>query len=1087
MVPAPPAAPWRPVPPETVVHVEHPGIVKDIDRAVASLGGEIKLGQYLHDEPHERTQRNLKLNLHPQDHFRVGIDASVTGVSNLVLKVTLPKRTGRRRPRNSGQQFVHDDDARTPQPGLRTQDLQRAMRDNVGRYDVQVVGQSSESHRFRRLPDFQFSTMDRAMAKRLANDVVSYDYDKIKHFSVDEVTGGLRPNTDLMPPPRFSLLDVPFNYLYMDNPAVKQVDAPDGGLTRHLKKNKSISRMHMLRADDDTVPTAPLPDCQPEESLSPNAKKMLHDLRALLLVRPVVTRRAALNLMTHDYAYELRYAVQYCSYMFKSGPFKDAYCRFGVDPRKDPEMRKHQTLVFQLKKRTRFHDPKEKWSYTAKGQAAKPRSERNLKSHEFDGVTPPAVEGKTWQIGDITDPLLVRLLSQAPVRAEFDPFQEGWFTNGTWATLRAILKDKLDMLQAGLVPDDADYEPLFAMPDTISDANLQDCFLADEGAAKLKSLTTAIRSIARVETPQGSKNADGSPMLNRWSSILTKDHDFPGAQAMLYAAGVPDKRAMKNDPQVGIASVWWEGNPCNMHLHDLGKEVKKAVEKEAMIGWQFNTVGVSDAITMGNEGMRFSLQTRELIADSIESVTCAQHHDACIAIPGCDKNMPGCIMAFARHNRPSIMIYGGSIMPGHSTSLGKPINVTSCFESHGAYIYDTLSNPNNPDQTKDQILTEIEEHACPGPGACGGMFTANTMATAIEAMGLSLPGSSSTPATSPAKMRECARAAQAIKVCMAQAITPRRLLTRAAFENAMVMMMALGGSTNGVLHLLAMANTAELQPPLTLDDFQRVSNKIPFIADLAPSGRHLMADLHAVGGNPAVMKLLLAAGLLDGSILTVTGKSLADNLAAFPPLPPDQAIIRPLANPIKPSGHIEVLRGNIAPAGAVAKITGKEGMAFTGRALVFDKEAALDAALNAGAIPRGENIVIVVRYEGPKGGPGMPEQLKASAALMGAKLTNVALITDGRYSGASHGFIVGHVCPEAAVGGPIALVRDGDTITIDAAAHTLDAVNVSEEDMRARRKEWKAPRPVVTRGVLAKYARLVGDASTGALTDRFDF
>lgn len=458
-------------------------------------------------------------------------------------------------------------------------------------------------------------------------------------------------------------------------------------------------------------------------------------------------------------------------------------------------------------------------------------------------------------------------------------------------------------------------------------------------------------------------------------------------------------------------------------------------------------------------------------------------------------------MAFARHDRPSIMIYGGTIMPGFSKLLGQPINVSKCYEAHGAYIYDNLSNPNDASQTKDEILSDIEEHACPGPGACGGMYTANTMATAVEAMGLSLPGSSSAPATSPVKMRECAKAAEAIKVCMEKNITPRRLLTKKSFENAMVMMMALGGSTNGVLHYLAMAGTAGIE--LSLDDFQRVSNKTPFIANLAPSGKYLMADLYQIGGIPSVMKLLVAAGVLHGDIPTVTGKTLAENLEAFPSLPANQDIIRPLDQPIKATGHIEILRGNLAPEGAVAKITGKEGLTFTGKALVFDKEEKLDLALNRGEIPRGEQVVVVVRYEGPKGGPGMPEQLKASAAFMGAKLTNVALITDGRYSGgkpsrgseahvcagadhsaASHGFIVGHVCPEAAVGGPIALIQNGDTITIDAEKNRLD-VDVSDAEMMQRQSLWKPPKATVTRGVLAKYARLVGDASHGALTDSF--
>ncbi|KAF1952932.1 dihydroxy-acid dehydratase-like protein [Byssothecium circinans] len=581
--------------------------------------------------------------------------------------------------------------------------------------------------------------------------------------------------------------------------------------------------------------------------------------------------------------------------------------------------------------------------------------------------------------------------------------------------------------------------------------------------------------------PEGTLR-DGKPALNRYSSTLTNEHDFPGAQAMLYAAGVPSREAMKTQPHVGIASVWWEGNPCNMHLLDLGKEIKANCQKDGMLAWQYNTVGVSDGITMGGEGMRFSLQTREIIADSIETVTCAQHHDACIAIPGCDKNMPGVIMAFARHNRPSIMVYGGSIKPGYSKTLQKQINISTCYEKHGAYIYKTLKSAEEGKFSADEVMEDIERNACPGAGACGGMYTANTMSTSIEAMGLSLPNSSTTPADSPAKMRECARAAAAIRVCMERNITPSKLLTKASFENALVMMMALGGSTNAVLHLLAMAGTARV--PLTLSDFQRVSNKIPLLADLAPSGKYVAVDLFDIGGMPSVMKFLVAAGLLNGDIPTVTGKTLRENIESFPSLPQDQLIIRPLANPIKKTGHIEILHGNLAPQGAVAKITGKEGVLFRGKAMVFEKEHSLDAALNAGKIPRGENLVLVVRYEGPKGGPGMPEQLKASAAIMGANLTNVALITDGRYSGASHGFIVGHICPEAAVGGPLAVVRDGDVITIDAENHRID-MDVSDEEVQQRLSTWVPPKRTVTRGVLAKYARLVGDASHGAMTDLF--
>lgn len=484
-------------------------------------------------------------------------------------------------------------------------------------------------------------------------------------------------------------------------------------------------------------------------------------------------------------------------------------------------------------------------------------------------------------------------------------------------------------------------------------------------------------------------------------------------------------------------------------------------------------------------GMRFSLQTREIIADSVETVTCAQYHDACIAIPGCDKNMPGVVMGMARHNRPSIMIYGGTIAVGYSDLLRKPVNISTCFEAAGAYAYDTLRQPDDGGDTsknKDEIMDDLERHACPGAGACGGMFTANTMATAIESMGLSLPGSSSTPAENPTKMRECVKAADAIKVCLEKNIRPRDLLTKRSFENALVMTMALGGSTNGVLHFLAMARTAGID--LTLDDVQRVSNKIPFIANLSPSGKYYMADLYEVGGIPSVQKLLIAAGLLDGDIPTVTGKTLAQNVESFPSLSQDQTIIRPLDNPIKSTGHLQVLRGNLAPGGAVAKITGKEGTKFTGKARVFNKEHELNTALAKGEIPRGENLVLIVRYEGPKGGPGMPEQLRASAAIMGAGLNNIALITDGRYSGASHGFIVGHVSPEAFVGGPIAVVKDGDIVTINAETNEL-SMDVSDEEIQERLRNWQPPKPHVTRGVLAKYARLVGDASHGAMTDLF--
>ncbi|EXJ89680.1 dihydroxy-acid dehydratase [Capronia epimyces CBS 606.96] len=604
-----------------------------------------------------------------------------------------------------------------------------------------------------------------------------------------------------------------------------------------------------------------------------------------------------------------------------------------------------------------------------------------------------------------------------------------------------------------------------------------------ETAGQTNGTVQEARYIGFEQLPQHAVNSRGEPALNRWSHFITKDKDYPASQAMLYAAGVPDKDAMQNSPHVGIASVWWEGNPCNMHLLDLAKVVKDSVTKQGFIGWQYNTVGVSDAITVGTEGMRFSLQTRELIADSLETVTCAQHHDANIAIAGCDKNMPGVVMAMARHNRPSLMIYGGASKPGYSRLLRQTINVSKCWEAQGAYQYGTLAKAvEDPSKTPDDVLEDIITGACPGAGACGGMYTANTMATAIEVMGLSLPGSSSNPAASATKMRECNKAGEYIRLCMEKSIRPRDLLTLRAFDNALTMTMVLGGSTNAALHLLAMASAAEV--PLTLADVQRVSDKVPYLANLAPAGQYLMADLYDVGGIPAVCKLLVAAGLLDGSVPTVTGKTLAENIEPYPSLKQDQTIIRPVDNPIKATGHLQVLRGNLAPTGAVAKISGKEGTSFVGKARVFDKEKYLNAALRAGQIPRDENLVLIVRYEGPKGGPGMPEQLQASAALIGAQLKNIALVTDGRYSGASHGFIVGHVTPEAAVGGPIAAVRDGDVVTISAITNEL-SVDLTEDEIAARLKGWKPPPSAVTRGVLAKYQRLVGSADKGAVTDLF--
>ncbi|EGX48536.1 hypothetical protein AOL_s00080g165 [Orbilia oligospora ATCC 24927] len=599
------------------------------------------------------------------------------------------------------------------------------------------------------------------------------------------------------------------------------------------------------------------------------------------------------------------------------------------------------------------------------------------------------------------------------------------------------------------------------------------------------------------EIPYGTKREDGSLILNRWSATVTNDHEFAAAQAQLYAAGIKNEHDMKLKPHIGISPVWWEGNPCNTHLLDLGRAAKAAVDKQGFIGWLYSPNGISDAITMGHEGMRYSLPSRDLIADSIESATCGQLHDGNISIPGCDKNMPGCIMAMARHNRPSVLIYGGTILPGKKTKrFPQGSNVSSCFEVLGAFHYGNASK---------EELDDVTRHACPGPGGCPGMFTANTMSTAMEVMGLTLPGSSSIPAMTlitrpattaggsptqeaviePAKMRECEKAAAALRVCMEKNIRPRDLITKRSFENALVMTMILGGSTNAALHFLAMAHTADI-PDFSLKDFQRVSDKTPYIANLKPSGKYYMSDLYEIGGTPAVTKLLIHAGLMDGEIITVTGKTLKENVASAPVIDfTNQDVLRPLDNPLKTTGHLRVLFGNLAPGGAVAKITGKEGTKFEGKARVFDSEELATAALNSGQLNPNESTVLVVRYEGPKGGPGMPEQLKSSGALIGAGLKQVALITDGRYSGASHGFIVGHIVPEAQTGGPIAIVQDGDIITIDAVNNTIN-MNVSDEEIKSRLSKWKAPRLKVNRGHLAKYARLVSDASRGAVLDAFD-
>ena len=540
---------------------------------------------------------------------------------------------------------------------------------------------------------------------------------------------------------------------------------------------------------------------------------------------------------------------------------------------------------------------------------------------------------------------------------------------------------------------------------------------------------------------------------------------------MLYATGL--ETADMSRAQVGISSVWYSGNPCNMHLMDLNHKVKEGVERSGLIGYQFNTIGVSDGISMGTKGMRYSLQSRDLIADSIETVMGGQWYDANISIPGCDKNMPGVIMAMGRVNRPSLMVYGGTIQPGcAATQNNADIDIVSAFQAYGQFITGEI----NEEQRFDVI-----RHACPGSGACGGMYTANTMATAIEVMGMTLPGSSSNPAESRAKVLECLAAGGAIRKLLEEDIRPSDIMTREAFENAMIVVNITGGSTNAVLHLIATAHSVGIN--LTIDDFQSVSDRTPFLADIKPSGKYVMADLHNVGGTPALLKFLLKENVITGSGMTVTGQTLAKNLESAPDFPSDQAVIRPFSNPIKPTGHIQILRGSLAPEGSVGKITGKEGTRFVGKAKVYDDEDDFIAALEQGAIIKGEKTVVVIRYEGPCGGPGMPEMLKPSSAIMGAGLgKDVALITDGRFSGGSHGFLIGHIVPEAQQGGPIALVKDGDEIVIDAETRKLD-MSISEEEMEKRRSAWVAPKIKYDRGTLKKYASLVKDASHGCITD----
>lgn len=555
--------------------------------------------------------------------------------------------------------------------------------------------------------------------------------------------------------------------------------------------------------------------------------------------------------------------------------------------------------------------------------------------------------------------------------------------------------------------------------------------------------------------------------LNRYSSRITQPKSQGASQAMLYGAGLT--RADMSKAEIGIVSNWWEGNTCNMHLNDLAAKVKQGVQAAGLVGLRFNTIGVSDGISMGTEGMSYSLQSRDIIADSIETVVAAQWYDALIALPGCDKNMPGCVIAMGRLNRPAIMVYGGTIKPGHGKQ-GETLDIVSAFQSYGASLAGKID---------EAMREDIVEHACPGAGACGGMYTANTMASAIEALGMSLPYSSSMPAVEPGKLEECLNAGKAIRTLLEKDIKPRDIMVRRAFENAMAIVMALGGSTNAVLHLIAMARAVGV--PLTIEDFQTVSNRVPFLADLKPSGKYVMEDLHNAGGTPAVMKYLLEKDFIDGDCLTVTGKTIAENLAALPGLKAGQDVFMPLERAIKPTGHIQILKGNLAPGGAVAKITGKEGLRFVGPARVYDCEEDMLKGLERNEIKKGD--VVVIRYEGPKGGPGMPEMLTPTSAIMGAGLgKDVALITDGRFSGGSHGFIIGHVVPEAQEGGPIALLRDGDVITMDAARNEL-SVAVSDVEMTKRKAAWKMPPYKATRGTLYKYIKSVKNASEGCVTD----
>ena len=554
-------------------------------------------------------------------------------------------------------------------------------------------------------------------------------------------------------------------------------------------------------------------------------------------------------------------------------------------------------------------------------------------------------------------------------------------------------------------------------------------------------------------------------MLNKYSRTITQDETRPAAQSMLHAIGLTTEDLKK--PQIGIASTGWDGNPCNMHLNGLAAKIKEGVNQEDLVGLIFHTIGVSDGMSMATNGMKYSLPSRDIIADSIETVVNAQWYDGLVTVVGCDKNMPGAMMAIGRLNRPAILVYGGTIAPGHHQ--GNKLDIVSSFEALGQKIAGEI--------TVD-TFKEIIRNACPGAGACGGMYTANTMSSAIEALGMSLPYNSSNPAVSSDKTDECARIGKAIRNLLELDLKPRDIMTRQSFENAIRLIIVLGGSTNAVMHMVAMAKAAGVE--LSINDFQRLSDETPFLADLKPSGKHVMEDLHKVGGIPAVLKLMLTEGMLHGDCMTVTGKSMAENLDAVQGLGESQKVIYPVSAPVKETGHLRILYGNLATEGSVAKITGKEGLKFSGSAKVFDSEDDANHAIQDGKIEKGD--VIVIRYCGPKGGPGMPEMLKPTSLIMGAGLgKEVALITDGRFSGGTHGFVVGHITPESFTGGNIALLQDGDQITIDAEQNSI-AVELSDEELASRRASWKAPERPVS-GILKKYRYTVSSASEGCVTD----